>query len=126
MKNRIIIIIGIIIAAIALIVLGYKFGWRLFGFRFCVHPNANHITEYEIMDNEVRLKGAITNSAQKYDGYKWKIKDGVLYFGVHGKVLFSSSKYGFFDITIDTPEKIQKIVIKGNGEEREIYSVEEE
>ncbi len=124
MKKRII-IIGIIIVTIVLIALGYKFGWRLFGFRFCVHPDANHITAYEIMDNEVRLKGVITNSAQKCDGYKWKIKDGVLYFGVHGKVLLSSSNSGIFDITINTPEKIEKIVIKGCGEERVIYPTEE-
>ena len=125
MKKRLIISIIFVVLILVLLVLGLKYGWRLFGYRFCESPDVLS-SKCEVENTFVRVQGMTSNSAKKFDGYKWEIENGVLYLGIHCKTFFASSNLGTFDITIDTPQKISKVIIKGHGAEQEIYSAKTE
>lgn len=125
MKKRLIISIIFVVLILVLLVLGLKYGWRLFGYRFCESPDVLG-SKCEVENTFVRVQGMTSNSAKKFDGYKWEIENGVLYLGIHCKTFFASSNLGTFDITIDTPQKISKVIIKGHGAEQEIYSAKTE
>lgn len=123
-KQRTIIITAVVLV-IALPLLTIKFAWRLFGYHFCESPDVLS-SKCEVENTFVRVQGMTSNSAKKFDGYKWEIENGVLYLGIHCKTFFASSNLGTFDITIDTPQKISKVIIKGHGAEQEIYSLKTE
>lgn len=125
MKKRLIISIIFVVLILVLLVLGLKYGWRLFGYRFCESPDVLS-SKCEVENTFVRVQGMTSNSAKKFDSYKWEIENGVLYLGIHCKTFFASSNLGTFDITIDTPQKINKVIIKGHGAEQEIYSAKTE
>ena len=101
--------------------LGFLYGWRLFGFRFCDAPGSLMIKSVEIEENAVHLSGSTCESAKRYDGFVCRVEGDTLYVGVKTGAFFAQSESDAFDLNIPTETAIARVVLKGADEERVIY-----
>ena len=114
--------IGIIIFVIVMLFLGIKYLWLIIpGYYLCNNAEQTSIAVSEITDQNISFSYSIANIGNFYEGYKCEIKDGVMYIGV--KTIFLLGKVPADGLTFHVPidQKIKKIVLMGNGEEKVIY-----
>ena len=100
-------------------VLTYLYGWRLFGFRFCQSPTSIGVLDVSVSDGHVTITGCTTDSASKFIGYHYNLKNGILRIGLRFGMFAGES--GDFKINIQEDNSIEKIVITGSGKEKKIY-----
>lgn len=114
------VIIGCLLFDILMLSL-YKYGWKIFGYQYCVSPQLVHVTDCEITDRKAEIRGIVVSSAEKVDGLKYHVKDNTLYIGIHCKIFWASTSSGSFHFSIETESQVNKIVLTGEGYERVIY-----
>lgn len=97
-----------------------SFGWKVFGFSYCDEPDTYMVTYTEVIDNELEISFTSVSSALDFKGAVYNYTDGILYIGARwGYKIFGSSD-GSGTITVTVDENIQKIILKGSGNEREL------
>ena len=114
-KKRLILLCSILLIVVLLFV-GIKYGWRLFGYRFCEDPDTVVLYGY-FQDDGVKLQFVSNDSFAiwEMEGYKYHIEGNTMYIGV--KVLPVIAR-GYGDFTIKTDQKIEKVILVGKGKER--------
>ncbi len=101
-----------------------SFGWRAFGFTFCDEPDTYIVSYTEVVDNEMEITFTTISSVMDFKGAVFDYSDGILYIGARwGYSLFGRSD-GSGTITVTIDENIQKIILKGSGNERELEILE--
>lgn len=119
-KFIVFVVVGCLLFDVMIISL-YKYGWRLFGYKYCEAPNLVHIANCEIIDEKIEIQGIVVSSAKKVDGIKYHVKDNTLYLGIHCKVFWTSTSLGSFNYSLDVKHQINQVVLVGEGHERLIY-----
>ena len=103
-----------------------RYGWKLFGFKFCADPSTIAVTNITIDYNEdfVELIGYdVYSSASAYVGTIHKLNGATLFVGMKFNfILGFFNRVGEFGvhIPVDT-QKIEKIILKGNQAEITIW-----
>ena len=103
-----------------------RYGWRLFGFRYCADPSTIFVDRISIDYNDdfIELFGDTSSSAAAYVGAFHKLDGNTLYVGMKYNYLTGfTNRDGRFvvHIPIDT-EKIERIMLKGNQSEKHIWT----
>lgn len=114
----------IIFLAVAVLLLGVfaagRYGWQLFGFRFC---DGFTIESVQIRENSVRIVGrdAAMLVPMGFVGYQAEEKDGTLYVGVHFSGIWGFASPSRFDITIPTRGTVTRITGVAGNRSWDIY-----
>ena len=112
-----------IVLVVAVSVLSARYGWKLFGFRYCEDISRLYVESIEVADNTVTLNGNTMASAPAFVGYTYKIVDDKLYIGMKYNLLLGfTQRLGAFDITIKTnTSKITQVFLKDSQDEKRIW-----
>ncbi|WP_157764403.1 hypothetical protein [Paenibacillus riograndensis] len=103
-----------VIAAIAIPIISI-IGF-LFMFTNIINPNTIFVSQCNITNNSILIKGAFTDSANKYRGYKLTYNDNTLYIKIKGSLLSFNGSAGDFNISINNDfDNIQKIYLQGSN-----------
>ncbi len=92
MKKIIKVSLIVFIILFAIVFLGARYGWRLFGFDYCISPQALITTKIDVRPDAITIQGDTTDSAPAFIGYIYKIDGDKMYIGLKYNLLF-----GFFD-----------------------------
>ena len=117
-KKRLIVFL-IVIGSFSGLLCSYKFGWRLFGYRFCDDPDT--VALYAVIQDDcVDFMYGDKEFITSLDSYKpYHIEDGTLYIGV--KTLYFVGAGNSFLFSIPTNERVEKVILTGRGKERQIF-----
>lgn len=113
-------VIAFVFLLILVLILRLKYGWRLFGTRFCDRPVTIAIHQISVNEDEILLSGSTTSSMNKYDGYVLKIEGDTAYIGIKTRTFWASKNWGLFDLSIPLEAPVSKVVLKGGDTERVI------
>jgi hypothetical protein len=125
MEKKLVFIVSII--SVILITLYYipRYGWKLYGFKYCSNPSMIFVSGITINSNEkfVKIFGNTSSSSVAYVGTIHKLDGSILYIGIKYNSMFGFLKRnGDFDIKIIiNTNDIEKIIIRGNQEDKTIY-----
>ena len=124
-KKIIIVVVLMIFIASMASYFGPRYGWRIFGFRYCTDPSTIFLENLKIdYDNDfIEITGNTSASMLAYVGTIHKLNETTLYVGLkYNSLLSFSRRDGRFDvhILIET-QSIEKIILKGNQTEKTIY-----
>ncbi|MRN55622.1 hypothetical protein [Paenibacillus monticola] len=88
----------------------------LFMFTNIINPSTIFVSQCNITNNSISIKGAFTDSANKYRGYKLTYNDNTLYIKIKGSLLSFNGSTGDFNISIKNDfGDIQKIYLQGSN-----------
>ncbi|MDO4749618.1 MAG: hypothetical protein Q4A39_02125 [Eubacteriales bacterium] len=108
-----------VLAALLLVFLLGRYGWRLGGFGACESAG---ISRVEVTDGQVELEGFYPGLSPKgFLGYYAEEADGTLYVGFKFSTVFGMFETGDFAVTIPTKGEIENVVIKTRKNEYEIW-----
>ena len=115
--------IAVILATVITIAIVDHFFWMHFDYYFCAKPEEVSCFVHEVTDKTATLWLYQRSSAafDRYGGYDYYVEDGVVYLGVNVTYFFGEYFRNPTEIKIETKEKIQKIILKGNGKTEVIY-----
>lgn len=103
------------------------FGWRLFGFDKCDNPDVLSVNTVFVTDESVCIDGEILSSISRYVGYKYIIKDDIMYLGIKHNIFAFVSKYGNYCFTInDDIKNIKAIYLSGQNEEKCVWTLDKD
>ena len=102
-----------------------RYGWKLFGFKFCADPSTLHVKHITIDYNNdfIEIIGDTSESMPAYVGAIHYLDGATLYVGMKYNYLVGFfNRYGDFrvHIPVDT-QIIEKIILKGNQSEKTIW-----
>lgn len=122
-KMLIIIPVTLILFIIMSVFIINKFFWMHFDYYFCAKPEEVSCFVHEVTDKTATLWLYQRSSAafDRYGGYDYYVEDGVVYLGVNVTCFFGEYFRNPTEIKIETKEKIQKVILKGNGKTEVIY-----
>ena len=123
MKRMVIKVSALILLIVVVTFVGFRYGWRLFGFDACDNPNSLFTENIKIEENLIVLSGDTSQSAPAFVGYIYEISDGNLYVGLKYNLLFGFyERLGRFNIRIkcDTSQ-IKKIYFKNGNTEKLVW-----
>ena len=125
MRRKILILISIVFVIIVTLYFIPRYGWRLYGFKYCSNPSDIVIGSVTINYNEnfVNIFGETSSSLDAYVGKIYKKDGDTLYIGIKYNSLFGFFKRdGSFDIKIAiNVSDIEKVIITNNQENKTIY-----
>lgn len=125
MKKKIIIVIASLCIVFIAIFCASRYGWRLFGFRYCSDPSMIYVEHITVDSNDdfIKIAGNTSASAPAFIGAINKLDGATLYVGMKYNLLLGFfNRDGSFDIQIPIDTKdIEKIIIKGNQAEETIW-----
>ncbi|NLM50583.1 MAG: hypothetical protein GX196_06495 [Clostridiaceae bacterium] len=120
--------IGLIVIVLLLILnfLVYttaRYGWKLFGFKYCQDVGILHVKEIVLDEDYIILRGNIGASTPAFVGYIYKIEDGKLYVGLKYNLLFGfKERLGNFEVAVNANKNdISEIYLKDKDKEKLIY-----
>lgn len=117
--RRIVIIITVIAVLLLCVFLVGRYGWKMFGFRFC---DGAGIETVEVGHDTVTIRGFYPGSfPQGFCGYYAEEENGILSVGVRYSGIFGYFETGDFEISIPTSSSIEKVILKTDSESRVIY-----
>ncbi len=112
------IVADIVVVLILLFLLG-RFGWKLFGYRFCT---GSEITAVSVEENLVTVEGRDNTAAPKgCVGYRSSQEGDTLYVGVRYDGICGFFEQSFFSATIPVSNEIQKVYLKTGDSEYLIW-----
>lgn len=120
--SMVLILIAIIL--LACLINNSKHTWKLFGFLLCEKPNSIviHSTVNEGITNRIIIKGKSNNDKKVYSGYTYIIKEKEMYVGIKYKYIFTANDKKDFEIVIPySKNEVNKVFIKNNSEERQVF-----
>lgn len=103
---------------------GGRYGWRLFGFRFCTGSGIESVT---ITENKATISGFYPGSfPEGYLGYVAKQEEDRLYLGVRYDPIFGILELGQFTEEIPLAQEISAVYLKTAKGEYSIWSADME
>lgn len=122
--TRIAAVLATVAAALLIVFLLGRYGWKLGGFRACESAG---IATVEVRSDSVRLTGFYPGSFPTgFCGYYAEERDGTLLVGFRFSAIFGIFETGDFDITIPVKGEIRQVVVKTATAEYPIWSAESE
>lgn len=110
-----VIIIIALAAALAVIFLAGRYGWKIFGFDAC---SGAVIESVEISDGQVEINGSCPGLVPKgFIGFVSKEEGDKLFVGFRFSAVFGFFETGDFDITIPVKGEIGEVYVKTAGDE---------
>lgn len=117
-------VLATVAAALLIVFLLGRYGWKLGGFRACESAG---IASVEVQPDSVRLTGFYPGSFPTgFCGYYAEERDGTLLVGFRFSAVFGIFETGDFDITIPVKGEIRQVVVKTATAEYPIWSAESE
>ena len=117
-------VLATVAAALLIVFLLGRYGWKLGGFRACESAG---IATVEVRSDSVRLTGFYPGSFPTgFCGYYAEERDGTLLVGFRFSAIFGIFETGDFDITIPVKGEIRQVVVKTATSEYPIWSAESE
>ena len=120
-------ILSVIIAALlilqAVIYQTARHGWRLFGFDMCESPDVLCVDTVYVTDEMVNIVGNTSSSAMSYVGYRYEIKDNVLYLGMKQNLLlgFNNRNGGYSFVIEDDFKNVESVCLVNKDKEKYIW-----
>ena len=113
-------VIMIIVAALLIIFLLGRFGWKIGGFDACQNAGIDSV---EVSEHAVHMTGFYPGSfPEGFCGYYDKEQDGKLYVGFRFSAVFGMFESGDFDITIPVKDEIDEVIMKTRMGERTVWN----
>lgn len=101
-----------------------RYGWKLFGFRFCTGSGIESVT---ITENKAAISGFYPGSfPEGYLGYVAKQEEDRLYLGVRYDPIFGILELGQFTEEIPLTQEISAVYLKTAKDECQIWSADME
>lgn len=117
-------VLATVAAALLIVFLLGRYGWKLGGFRACESAG---IASVEVQPDSARLTGFYPGSFPTgFCGYYAEERDGTLLVGFRFSAVFGIFETGDFDITIPVKGEIRQVVVKTARAEYPIWSAESE
>lgn len=108
----------VLLTAVLTFVCG-RYGWRLFGFSSCEGARVDCV---EVTQGQVRLVGGAPGVfADGCLGYIAEEQNGTLYVGFRFDGVFGMFESGDFDVTIETSETINTVILKSDDSETVLW-----
>ncbi|WP_036667961.1 hypothetical protein [Paenibacillus sp. HW567] len=105
-RNFVLVVMAMLIVSI----LGF-----LFMFTNIINPSSIFISQCNISNHIISIKGGFSDSANRYRGYKVDYSDNALYIKIKGSILSLNGSTGDFNISIKNSfGDIQKIYLQGS------------
>lgn len=116
MKKGLIITLIIIILAVG--------GIAMIFFTTTVSPESIAISEVNIGDEKILIKGSIAESGSSYSGEKIWQKDGVLYINIKSKLINFGNSFDKFNISLEKKDygDFSEVVLIKDDNKRTIWS----
>jgi|GEM_PF-1733284 len=111
---------GLFTAFISLMMI---FGVVLMFFSKALSPNSIAISEANVSDKTISIKGSIAESGTKYKGYSISEKNGTLFITIKGSLFSLGGKGSSFHIQIDKNKyaHINQILLDDGSHHRQIW-----
>lgn len=111
--------LAIFAAALAIIWICGRYGWKIVGFNAC---EGSGIEQVKVTEQEVSINGFYPGSFPRgCVGYVYKQKGDCLYFGVNYSSVFGAFENGQFEAHIPVSEEIHQIYLVSNSDEYLIW-----
>lgn len=121
---RILLALTAVCAALLLIFLVGRYGWKLGGFRACESAG---IEAVEVTDRQVKISGFYPGAfPEGFLGYYAEETAEKLYVGFRFSAAFGVFETGDFEITIPTEGEIREVIVKTRRDEYPIWTAGEE
>jgi len=124
-KKIFFIIIPMLLFASMAVYVAPRYGWRLFGFKYCEDPSTLIFEQLAIDYNNgfIEIIGNTTISFTAYVGSTHKLSGTTLYVGMkYNSLTGFSNRNGRFEVHIPIEtERIEKIILKGKQGEKIIW-----
>jgi len=120
--EKIILVLGVLMAVMILVFLIGRYGWKLLGFAACEGAGIERV---EVTEGAVKISGfdpAVF--AEGFLGYHAKEKDGKLYVGFKFSGVFGFFRTGDFEISVPTRGEIKEVYMKAGDHEYLIWPEE--
>lgn len=120
--RKTLIILAVITAALLVIFLAGRYGWKLGGFRACQSAG---LTSVEVNEETVHITGFYPGSfPEGFCGCYSEEQNGTLYVGFRFSAVFGFLETGNFDITIPVSGEINEVILKTSMNETSVWSAE--
>ena len=121
MKKAAKIIISLVAAVLLIFLLG-RYGWKICGFVACHDAG---ICDVEVSEKAVHITGFYPGSfPEGCCGYYAKEQDGKLYVGFRFSAVFGIFEDGDFDIKIPVKETVDEVIVKTRMGERTVWNAD--
>ena len=115
-------VLAVIAAALLIIFLIGRYGWKLGGFHACQGAG---ITSVEVHEKAVQITGFYPGSfPEGFCGYYAKEQDGTLYVGFRFSAVFGLFETGDFTVTIPVKGEIHEVIVKSRTNETTVWNAE--
>lgn len=122
--GRILAVLLILALVLGGVLLGARYGWKVFGFRACQDAA---ILSVDAAAGSVHIRGTDTGSFPRgFCGYYAEEAENKLYVGVRFSPLWGWLSGGDFDVTIPVEGQINQVILKTGTAERSIWTAEGE
>jgi len=110
----------------AIVFLGARYGWQLFGFNYCISPDSIITTNIDVKTDIITIQGDTLASAPAFVGYIHKIDGDKMYIGLKYNLLFGFfDRDGQYDIRIKgNSTSIRSIYLKNKSNSERIWNLE--
>lgn len=106
-----------------LVLLGARYGWRAFGFEYCIGKDNIILDNITINGDSVSVSGSTIDSMSSFVGSIYKIQDSNLYIGLkYSEITGFLRRDGNFNVKIKcNTSAIEKVIIKSGIDEKVIW-----
>lgn len=118
--KRSIIVFAVLVALSVCVFLIGRYGWKLFGFRFC---DPAGIEAVEVDRDTVTIRGFYPGSFPRgFCGYNAREEDGTLSVGVRFSGIFGFFETGDFEISIPISDSVNEVILVTGSGSRVLWS----